>query len=355
MDKKEQLQSLNALRFFFFLCVFFSHYVFNGERVLPNAGQFAVVFFLILSGFSLSYGYGNEICTLNYNSFIRKRLLRLWPMQLLTLFLRAIIILIIPLVLGQFNLKDLISFILKCFFLEAWVPDTQIIFNYNTCAWYLSPMVFCYLLFPWFYDWVIKAKKRHIIISIISYIAIYVTFIFLIPSEKHQVFLYAAPYFRVFDFILGILAYRLFKSGFLNRLIYSKYCVASITELTLLLFIAIVAWLPLEDVPPVLKMASLYWFPAFVVIVGAISLEESRKIRLMRGKLLQSAGDASYEMYMTHLFVVSICQHFAKAFIPDGNLALNLILLIICLGISIALGLVVRHWFNVPVTNHFNK
>ena len=115
----QQLKSLTALRFLFFLFVFFSHYIVDGKRILPNGGSFAVVFFFMLSGFSLSLGYGNRIETIGYGTFIYKRLLVLWPMHVVTLLIRAIPILVIPFFIGHFEGKNLVSFLLKFLFLDA--------------------------------------------------------------------------------------------------------------------------------------------------------------------------------------------------------------------------------------------
>ena len=287
MSASQHLKSLTALRFLFFLCVFFSHYVINGKRVLPNAGSFAVVFFFMLSGFSLCLGYGNRVEMVEYGSFIKRRLLRLWPMQAVTTLLRAIPILLIPLVLGRFDLKDLMSFILKFFFLEAWIPDKQIIFNFNSCAWYLSPLVFCYFLFPFLYKLISRVRVSRIIAAIVGYILVYIGFVFIIPPERQQVFLYAAPYFRIFDFAIGVVLFRLYRTStwrlrFNERLGWGLLCL-----------IALIAWLPLKSWPDVLKMASVYWIPAALVIVGFSVIERTNEVRILGWKWFQVFGSAS--------------------------------------------------------------
>lgn len=192
---------------------------------MPNGGPYAVVFFFMLSGLSLSIGYGNRIESLNnYNQFYKKRLVQLYPMQILTLFLRAIPFLFIPLLIGKIDLEKIASFILKMFFLEAWIPNKEIIFDYNSCAWYLSPLVFCYMLFPYLFKLIGKVNISQISIAIISYLMIYVFSIHVIPEEHHQEFLYVAPYYRIFDFVIGILLFRFFYCSRRNYLIVTKIC-----------------------------------------------------------------------------------------------------------------------------------
>lgn len=200
MVRNNHLQSLTALRFLFFVFVFLSHYLIDGVRVLPNGGHFAVVFFLILSGFSLSYGYGERIGEIEYKAFIIKRVVQLYPMHLLTLLLRAIPILFIPLAMGRFEPEKVLSFGLNMVFLQAWIPNEDVIFSFNSCAWYLSPLVFCYLMFPFLYKWISNAHSRVLSLTVIGFVGIYAVCSIWIPSSRHECFLYAAPYFRCFDF-----------------------------------------------------------------------------------------------------------------------------------------------------------
>lgn len=350
----KQLQSLNGIRFIFFMCVFFSHYVIMGSgRVLPNAGEFAVVFFFMLSGFSLSYGYGERIDTIPYGDFIKKRLLRLWPMQILTLLLRSVPLLLIPLIVGNLDIKNVISFILKLFFLEGWVPNEDIIFNYNSCAWYLSPLVFCYFLFPFLYKWVIKIKPTQLALAIFAYLAIYVACIFIIPQERHQVFLYAAPYFRFFDFALGIMLFRVYKNKNFHSSLKVKNTIFS--ECLILVFIALIAWLPLKGVPQVFKMASVYWIPAILIILSYLLVESTGTISIIKLKWIQRFGDASYEMYMTHLFIVTFFNHIGVRFITPNNIMLQVTWMMACLVLSIIVGMAVRKYVNIPLSGLIKK
>lgn len=219
MEKRRKLESLNALRFIFFVFVFLSHYMIGQDRVLPHGGAFAVVFFYMLSGFSLSYGYGERIMELRYGDFIKKRLLQLYPMHLLTHLLRAIPFLFIPLLTGVIDVEKISSFILKLFFLETWVPNENIIFSYNSCAWYLSPLVFCYFIFPFIFKWICKLSNKALCCAILGYLVVYGICIVLIPADKQQVFIYAAPYFRFFDFALGIILYKVAMSEYYYKIV----------------------------------------------------------------------------------------------------------------------------------------
>lgn len=84
-------------------------------------------------------------------------------------------------------------------------------------------------------------------------------------------------------------------------------------------------------------------------------LEKSCAIRLLSARWLQSLGAASYEMYMTHLFLVSFFQHLDKRFLSPGDYCLKVFLLIVCLGCSVFAGVAVRRWFNIPISNYMRN
>lgn len=219
MKKQKRLESLTALRFLFFVFVFLSHYMMGENRVLPHGGAFAVVFFYMLSGFSMSYGYGDKIDDMPYGKFVKKRLVQLYPMQLVTHLLRAVPFLFIPLLSGVVDYEKITSFVLKLFFLEAWVPNENIIFGFNSCAWYLSPLVFCYFIFPLLFKWICKSSSKTLASAMLGYLFVYGICTRLIPEERQQVFIYAAPYFRFFDFALGIVLYRIVMSDYFHRIV----------------------------------------------------------------------------------------------------------------------------------------
>lgn len=140
--KQIRIDSLSSLRFLFFVSIYLSHYKWDGEFVFPMGGPMGVSFFFILSGFALSMGYGNKIKELHYGSFLKKRIAKVYPMHLVTLCFRVVTFLMIPLLLGEDVCKKVIALILNVSLLQAWIPDVDLIFSYNTIAWFLSPIVF---------------------------------------------------------------------------------------------------------------------------------------------------------------------------------------------------------------------
>lgn len=271
-----RVKSLSSLRFLFFISIFLSHYIWNGEFLFPMGGPMGVSFFFILSGFSLSMGYGSKIQSIDMKEFLKKRLIKVYPMHLITLGFRVITFLIIPLVLGECVTKKIISLVLNVFLLQAWVPDAEIIFSYNTIAWFLSPIVFFYVVFPVLYKLIEKVKLRHFIPIIII---LYVLAVSFVPEGLYQEFIYVAPLFRVVDFIIGIVSYKLLKrllnngigvSLFKRNIRVAPYVIEALVVLIVILTIIIHG---LCDVR--LGMAALFWLPMAAIII-LLSLSETQ-------------------------------------------------------------------------------
>ncbi len=87
IQQKIFIPALDSLRFLFMLVIFFHHY-----GLYPHGGGFAVSFFFVLSGFSLTIGYRDRVLQpgFNYLSYITKRLVKFYPLHWLVLFYLAI-------------------------------------------------------------------------------------------------------------------------------------------------------------------------------------------------------------------------------------------------------------------------
>src|SRR3954447_9736754 len=91
MIARRRFHSLDALRFFAFLKVFFLHIpvaTFAVFNFLKNGGGTGVVFFFVLSGFLITYILLSEKTltgTIKLKNFYLRRILRIWPLYYLIL------------------------------------------------------------------------------------------------------------------------------------------------------------------------------------------------------------------------------------------------------------------------------
>ena len=153
--------SLTGIRFYLAFSVFFAHIGFircsdKGKWLFTNVfadGGFAVTFFFILSGYGLFLGYKNRfhiITVREYVTFIKKRLRKLYPAYILSMWSVLIYSFI-----GWDKSVDLsirLSSTLLKMLWAATMTQSWIYTIYsrmgNGPAWFVSCIFFCYLIAP---------------------------------------------------------------------------------------------------------------------------------------------------------------------------------------------------------------
>jgi len=334
-----QIDSLASLRFLFFLGIFFSHYKWNGEFFFPIGGPMGVSFFFILSGFSLSIGYGSRVNVLDVKIFMKKRIMKIYPMHIITLGYRFITFLLFPLILGEDICKKLIALILNIFLLQAWWPDIDLIFSYNTIAWFLSPIVFFYLLFPYLFSFV---DNHRLLFWGPCFIMLYCLGAYIIPRTMLQTILYVSPLFRVFDFVLGIVTYKflmcvLLKDYSLPIKMRKEPLIPYLIEMGIgIIILMIILISPYVDLR--WRIASFFWLPLVVTILSLSLSELYTGGGWLSKALFKRLGSASYEMYMIHAIIISLFQHGFDKYTQGRNNS-QLMVMAICFICVVVIGL----------------
>lgn len=92
-----------------------------------------------------------------------------------------------------------------------------------------------------------------------------------------------------------------------------------------------------------------------MIIVGFITLDMSDRTRLIKNNVIQQLGGASYEMYMTHLFLISFFNHLGDIYLVNSGICIKSCWLILCMISSIIVGLIIRKWLNIPMVNFLKR
>lgn len=306
----KHIYPLTSLRFFFSLMVFFSHLnliVRNTENHLLKSidenifyeGYLGVSFFFILSGFILSYTYQDKLLnnSVSKNSFLLNRFTRIYPLHFLTL------ILSFPLAFYSIEgfdtlIKTLIKLVFNITLTQSFIPLNTIYFSFNSPSWSISNELFFYLLTP-----LLFTKFSNLNFSkILGFIFIFLVFIILgiefIPEQYHHRVFYINPFIRLFDFILGIFLFYIFKRIKQSPSFLSSTLLEIGGVLTFLLFFYFH-----NDVSNVYRYSIYYWTPMVIVIL-IFSISKGFLSVILSNRVLVYLGEISFGFYLIHQLVI---------------------------------------------------
>lgn len=276
------IATLQSLRFIFMMMIFMSHFAYRDIRAFDAGGDCGVAFFFMLSGFVCSLGYGHRLRegTFNYAGFIWKRFRKLYPLHLLCLLFYLVVS------HSPLDLKVLLNILL----LQSWVPDADWYFSCNSVSWFLSSLLFCYLVFPWAY----RHLSKYLTLAIfIAYIVVY----WLTPYDRVNAVLYVFPAVRFVDFYIGMLLSRLYEEK--GKLPFSGWIEPLLVAVLLItLFVY-----PFTDAK--LRNAPLYWL-VLIPLILFFAQEKGIVSRLLKTKSMLFLGSLTMPLFLTHQMLIGI-------------------------------------------------
>lgn len=310
------IRSLDALRGIFVVMIFLVHYPLGGPATFVAGGDCGVAFFLLLSGFVMTAGYEKRLLSSSVSAlaFAGRRIAKIYPLHLLCFALA------LSLYDYVFDAEFFTKAVLNLALLQSWVPDAAL--SFNPVAWFLSDIVFFYLIFTF----IVRRRlihSRRAITAFLAFIAVYVCLIPLIPADDVNYFCYIFPPARLIDFVLGMLLWRLYASmrdgrlgELFRRLSFSARSAVEIAAVTVL----IATILLYGQTPAPYRLAAMWW-PAMAAVIVIFSLTDSRPGAvglLLQTKPLRVFGAASFVFFIFHIVGMSI------VFRILGNLGISL-------------------------------
>ncbi len=309
-----RLDALTGLRIFPALAVLLSHLerpVWAGPwlEAFLTAGYAGVTVFFVLSGFVLTYNYFDRFAEQPsfgaLRSYIAARLARVYPLYILML----IWVSLPTLWEGKFRAKLWLEHALA---LQAWDASLSQAFTFNSPGWSISVELFLYACFPllvWALLPVVRTPRRTLIaLLVVAALMALLTGCFVLsgyadlpwtdPHSAHR-WLYRNPLCRLGDFLLGMLTARLVAHRQAPpRRAWQHWGAAASAA-------AIVA---LMCVPGHIYTAASwdlsYALLAAVLIYCLASAPASAGARWLATKPLLLLGEASYALYLCHVYVV---------------------------------------------------
>lgn len=304
-----RLDSLTGLRAIAAFAVYLSHLPFPaGAPVLVitamASGYCGVTFFFTLSGFVLAINYFDRLTCPSANwiwRFFTARIARVYPMYLLML--------VYMLARSHQTGLPLPNWPEHALALQAWDPSLTVAFSYNGPAWSISVEFFLYAMFPLVVPLVARADRsvKRLLLLVTAVVAVMGLLVLLFtttelghlanadPSSAHR-WLYRTPATRLGDFLLGILAARLYlRLRDRERMRALSWALVGGASL----------WTALAVVQGSLLFTPVSWdllyaIPAFGLILGLSLAPRMFVARLLSLPLMILLGEASYAFYLIH-------------------------------------------------------
>lgn len=361
------MNSLQSLRFVFALMIFFHHITdVGGNSIFPAGGACAVSFFFMLSGFILSMVYGERVLdgTFDYSTFLVKRVSKIYPIHLLCLVVWVIVVID----LSCLNLNRLCRLMPNFLLLQSWIPDSGLYFSGNPLSWFLSDMIFLYIIFPYLILSIFSRKeknkylingvcdsmnKKELKISkiniaiVIFFILLYGVVFYFIDKNMIHPLLYINPFFRMYDFIIGIVIYSIYKLfivSFGDKIRNLSYTYKTLIEIFIIsaLFVQIIFY---ENMPERISLVSYWWLVlALLIFVFALFETEGGGLitMILKNKIILFMGNISFCIYMTHILVIHIVNTIEYDMIYRT---------VISFILTIFLSTILHYWYEKPISS----
>ena len=295
------IRSLQSLRGIFAILIFLTHYEVGEDVILPAGGDCGVAFFVILSGFVLSAGYSDTINSGKFRMklFLQKRLRKIYPLHLFCFAWAVLLYHYFSPITASFNLL----------LLQSWVPRSDFFFSYNAVSWFLSDVLFFYLLFP---TLVVKVVRTVSGISLFAILVLaYIAALTQIPHDYLNAICYINPAVRLLDFVIGMLLWKVCSSrpfvSLKDRLSGWRYGFAVCSFLELFVVTALITCIiEYKNIPECYGLA-VYWWPVMVTIILVFTLTDIRTgliSKLLQTKLLMGFGSVSLGFYLVHVLTI---------------------------------------------------
>lgn len=316
-----RLHALQYLRALAALAVVYSHSVIQVESyasLLPEFGGFGVDVFFVISGFIMVF---ISKPTDTPGRFIVNRVRRVVPLYWFFTILMALILIMLPDAFKR-SIFDWQAFLLSL----AFIPYESIAYPGQLWpivapGWSLNYEMYFYVLFALSLFLPVRLRVAAVITLLVGIVALAK----ITGSDSAVAVFYGLDV--VFEFVFGMLLAVAWRRGF--RLPASVGAVLLIVGTALLL----------ARIPTIRAIA--FGIPALMVVAGAlfIKLPERRWAVLL--------GDASYALYLSHLFVLGALRVVLPPLLGDGPVAawsFVVLSLIICVFSSIAVHLAIDNW-----------
>ena len=342
-----RIRSIQALRGIAFLMIFFSHID------LGNQGSGGVSVFFVLSGFLLMLKYQDKAFTPALSdslAFSWKHIRKLYWLHII-MSLSALPFLVRAMEGNRIRIAG--RLLANVLLIHAWFPPTDIRYSLNNVSWFLSAMLFLYLLFPYIrrslsrYDSVWRLTGALTVVAAVQFFwAFGIHLLWVRSNISYAVMkglIYNLPAARAADFTIGCILGRIYtqknhiESGrtfhifllsvFILSCVIREFCTNPATH-----------WLALTILP----------LPGSCCIIWHAICQRNHSARSILFRGLEYLGNISGPAFLIHLMIRKYAEYYYPPVV--GTLTARLLLAVAAMFLTVLLS---RLWIWISgIRNH---
>jgi exopolysaccharide production protein ExoZ len=309
--------------------------------ILPVAGETGVDIFFVLSGFLMwTTTVGKKVSAA---SFILKRLLRIVPLYWMLTIIAGVAAVIAPHLLRN-TVYETSHFISSLAFFPQLNPayinsadETLRITPLLVPGWTLNYEMFFYLIFA-----IALFFTQSLRLFIIAFLMAAVALFSLISDSTIPALVFYSNII-ISEFLMGIGVAIIVKRLWLVKV---RWALLTIFIATAMIFLGNYKGLELNR-------AIIAGIPAAFIIYSLCCIEILTKPKKLT--YMHLIGDASYSIYLTHVFTLVICRIIFQHFYKTHNFKIELIFVALCLISSLITGVTVYFLYEKPVADWLGK
>jgi peptidoglycan/LPS O-acetylase OafA/YrhL len=195
-------------------------------------------------------------------------------------------------------LKSLFILLFNITLTQSFVPLSSFYFSFNSPSWSISNELFFYLLTPFLLVKLSKFNCQKITLVVAGFVLTILIGVNIIPENYHHSVFYINPIVRLFDFILGIFIYSIFKRVTLNL----SVKISSFLEFGILILFALFFSFH-NYVPEVYRFSIYYWLP-MVGLIYMFSIGNGFITSILSKRIFVYLGEISFGFYLIHQLVI---------------------------------------------------
>lgn len=328
-ESKVYFPGLSGIRVFCAIAVVLHHTLYYFDKNNPlhilSLGNSSVTLFFVLSGFVAYCSCINK--KLDIYNYYKSRFLRIYPMYLFILICFFLFVGKNQFWMSKPSNSEVFFAIVG---LQSFIPYPRYFFAINPVGWFVSTIMFLYILFPIFYKYIKENKCIKVLLfSIFLYIVMILMCISCIGLNESNsffvyenristnYFLYFNPFSRIFQFVIGMILAKIIHSPNWSKI---KRCkIFSINSLIFIFFLYILYYNQFQflyieheftTIKNIVNLTSVSVFTTFASLVIIISLTNDYwkcdVYNIFSSNIVNLLGKISYSIFLFHPLLSSV-------------------------------------------------